>query len=334
MNDSMQTTCPSCHAVFRVKPDQLQAHAGQVRCGKCAYVFNAYETLINPIETVSLMAPPDDDAHEEYFSKAATGADDFAKGGFDNRPDEINLHDVRPMTISERMSITFPIPTDDQIEREAEAINREIAASAHPDLIDEIQIDAADDSPKSGLHITPELHQKLNNLQQQLTTQEKRARWRGVIWGGGLLILFVLLAGQSVYFLRNQLAAYYPNTQPTLLAFCRMAHCKLDLLANADLIKLDTSELQSLPERPGGISLIASLRNLAPYRQAYPHLELSLTDSANQTIARRQFTPADYLPPKLKPESGMPSQDELPIKLNLELVGLEAVGYKLLVFYP
>ena len=326
MSDAMQTTCPSCHAVFRVKPNQLDAHGGKVRCGKCAYVFNAFETLVSPIETVSLMAPPEDNFKDEFEDEAAADMSGIS---------EIQVHDVRPLTISEPMTATFPIPTDDQIDREAEAINREIAASTHPDLIEEIgDLSEIDQTPKSGLHITPELHEKLNNLQLQLTTQEKHARWRGVVWGGGIVVLCLLLASQSVYFLRNQVAAYYPNTKPLLTSLCRVLQCKVELLANADLIKLESSELQSAPEQPGGIILNASLRNLAPYRQAYPSLELTLTDSANQPLARRQFTPAEYLPQKLKPETGMPSQDELPIKLTLELVGLEAVGYKLLVFYP
>ncbi len=316
MSDTLQTTCPSCHAVFRIKPDQLAAHTGKVRCGKCAYVFNAYETLVTPIETFSLMAPAEDDFQDEFEGEAL----------------HIQVHDVHPMTISERMTATFPIPTDDQIDREAEAINLEIAASAHPDLIKEVA--AAETSPKSGLHITPELHEKLNNLQQQLTAQEKKTRWRGVVWGSSLVVACLILAGQSVYFLRNQLAAHYPQTKPALTILCKMVHCRIELLANANLIRLDSSELQSAPDRPGGVILSASLRNLAPYRQAYPNLELTLTDSANQALARRQFTPAEYLPQTIKPESGMPSQDELPIKLTLEMVGLEAVGYKLLVFYP
>lgn len=320
MSDSMQTTCPSCHAVFRVKPDQLDAHGGKVRCGKCAYVFNAFETLVSPIETVSLMAPPENDSKDEFEDEVGVDQSEAM---------QVQVNDVHPLTISEPMSVTFPIPTDDQIEREAEAINREIAASAHPELIEEV-----DETPKSGLHITPELHEKLNNLQLQLTTQEKRARWLGAVWGVGIGMLCLLLAGQSVYFLRNQLAAYYPDTQPVLASLCRVLQCKVELLANADLIKLESSELLSAPEQAGGVTLIASLRNLAPYRQAYPSLELTLTDSANQALARRQFTPAVYLPQQIKPESGMPSQDELPIKLTLELVGLEAVGYKLLVFYP
>lgn len=324
MNETLQTTCPSCHAVFRVKPVQLDAHGGKVRCGKCAYVFNAFETLVTPIETFSLMAPPLD---EDEIEQGATA--------IDLAPPKMPTYDIRALTISEPVSITFPIPTDDQIDREAEAINREIAASTHPDLIDELNEPyEIEKNPKSGLYITPELHDKLNDLQSQLSSQEKRSHWRGIAWGSSIAVLLALLFTQSIYALRNQLAAYYPETKPALTAFCQILQCKVELLADSDLIKLDSSELQAAPDKPGNVILIASLRNLAPYRQAYPALELTLTDSANQPLARRQFTPADYLPEKIKPESGMPGQDELPIKLTLELTGLEAVGYKLLVYYP
>jgi predicted Zn finger-like uncharacterized protein len=45
----MITHCPSCHTHFRVHAEQLAARAGQVRCGKCARVFDALEYLIEEI---------------------------------------------------------------------------------------------------------------------------------------------------------------------------------------------------------------------------------------------------------------------------------------------
>jgi len=311
--NTMQTTCPSCHTVFRVKPEQLEAHAGKVRCGKCAYVFNAFETLVTPIETVSFMAPPEEEAEAKVEA-----AEEY-----------IEVHEVQPVTVFAPASATFPLPTDEQIEREAEEINREIAANAHPDLIRE-----AEHAARPGLQITPELHQKLDYLQQQLSTQEKHARWHFFGWGAAIAVLLLALAIQSAYFLRIPIAAYYPQAKPLLMAFCQVLHCKVDLPANADLIKLDTTELQTIPDHPHVVTLSASLRNIASYRQAYPQLELTLTDNANQTLARRQFSPGDYLPPRLKAETGMPAQEEIPIKLTLELVNLDAVGYKLLAYYP
>ncbi len=42
---SMITQCPSCATTFRVTPQDLQSHSGQVRCGRCTHVFDAYAHL-------------------------------------------------------------------------------------------------------------------------------------------------------------------------------------------------------------------------------------------------------------------------------------------------
>jgi predicted Zn finger-like uncharacterized protein len=43
MNDI--TRCPNCQTAFRVTEAQLAAHRGKVRCGRCAFVFNAKDSL-------------------------------------------------------------------------------------------------------------------------------------------------------------------------------------------------------------------------------------------------------------------------------------------------
>ncbi len=42
---SMYTRCPDCQTHFRVSREQLQASSGQVRCGRCQSVFDAFATL-------------------------------------------------------------------------------------------------------------------------------------------------------------------------------------------------------------------------------------------------------------------------------------------------
>jgi len=41
----MYTRCPTCQTHFRVSREQLQASSGQVRCGRCQIVFDAFATL-------------------------------------------------------------------------------------------------------------------------------------------------------------------------------------------------------------------------------------------------------------------------------------------------
>lgn len=44
----MFTQCPSCKTVFNVKPEQLGAAHGKVRCSRCQSIFNARENLYTP----------------------------------------------------------------------------------------------------------------------------------------------------------------------------------------------------------------------------------------------------------------------------------------------
>lgn len=358
----MQTTCPSCHAVFRVTPEQLEVRAGKVRCGKCAFVFNAYDTLVTPIETVSLIAPPEEEIDLEWKPEWKPVVDDREEAHLPEEhvpeervrgepmPEEQGVEEQMveehitlqpaPPTVTEPFTASFPLPTDDQIDRETEEINRSIAETEFPEVVRERKRrkEAPTETPepvtKSKLEITPDLQEKLQDLQDELKSNEKRARWRTVVWTLGVLVLALVLAGQGAYFKRDWLAARYPAAKPALETLCAVLQCRISLLADADRIKLESSDLQADPDHANTVILSASLRNLAPYPQAYPNLELTLTDANSQPLARRQLAPKDYLPKQTKIESGMPSNEEVAIKLPLELVGLNAVGYKLFVYYP
>jgi len=43
---SLVTRCPGCGTAFRVQSEQLAAHAGAVRCGKCGDMFNGVAALV------------------------------------------------------------------------------------------------------------------------------------------------------------------------------------------------------------------------------------------------------------------------------------------------
>lgn len=43
---NLVTRCPACGTAFRVQRDQLAAHFGTVRCGKCGSVFNGVAALV------------------------------------------------------------------------------------------------------------------------------------------------------------------------------------------------------------------------------------------------------------------------------------------------
>src|SRR5450830_223880 len=54
---SLVTTCPACATSFLVKPEHLAAHRGDVRCGKCDFVFNALDKLGETVEIAPTESP-------------------------------------------------------------------------------------------------------------------------------------------------------------------------------------------------------------------------------------------------------------------------------------
>jgi predicted Zn finger-like uncharacterized protein len=54
----MYTQCPACKTVFNVKPEQLRAARGKVRCSRCQTIFNAAEHSYTPESSASKPAKP------------------------------------------------------------------------------------------------------------------------------------------------------------------------------------------------------------------------------------------------------------------------------------
>jgi hypothetical protein len=80
--------------------------------------------------------------------------------------------------------------------------------------------------------------------------------------------------------------------------------------------------------------LNATLRNRAGYGQAYPSLELSLTDTQDVPIVRRVFTPADYLAAGSPADQPFAAKSDVAVHLWIEVLDISAAGYRLYVFYP
>ena len=77
MTAPLATRCPACSTVFRVVPDQLRVSDGWVRCGRCAEVFNATESLVD----LESGAPRDwvDDPPRSAMSSAPDAASPAAR---------------------------------------------------------------------------------------------------------------------------------------------------------------------------------------------------------------------------------------------------------------
>jgi hypothetical protein len=95
---------------------------------------------------------------------------------------------------------------------------------------------------------------------------------------------------------------------------------------------LDTGELQSLGANK--FQLTTLLRNEGTLTQAWPYLELELTDASDKPLVRRVFTPAQYLPAGVGQAKGFGGRSEQAVKIVFELKQLKASGFHIAVFYP
>ena len=153
-------------------------------------------------------------------------------------------------------------------------------------------------------------------------------------WVVGCLLLLPVLLAQAAYFFRTELAANLPGLKPVLVSYCGLLQCTVPLPQKADLVNIESSDLEADPAQPNVIILTALLHNRAPYAQAYPNLELTLTDTQDKALARRIFRPAEYLKPGEDEKQGLAASRELSVKLNLDTTDLKPSGYRLFLFYP
>ena len=163
----------------------------------------------------------------------------------------------------------------------------------------------------------------------------KPASRKQTIWFTlGSLFLGLVLALQTVYFYRVDIAARVQGAKPIMLKVCEVFKCNLPLPQKIDQITIESSELEADPALANIITLHALLRSRAPYAMTYPNIELTLTDTQDNALARRSFTPGEYMPSIDEINNGFPANRESTIKLHINTTDLKPAGYRLFLFYP
>jgi predicted Zn finger-like uncharacterized protein len=162
--------------------------------------------------------------------------------------------------------------------------------------------------------------------------QEQAARRRRLTMGAGSVLLALLLLGQGVTTFRNLLVAKYPALKPAVSAACVPLRCKIELPAQIETLVIETGDLQTINSNT--YLLTTLLRNESDLTQAWPYIELKLTDGNDKALVRRVFTPPQYLPQGVVPAMGFGARVEQPVKINFELKQLKASGFHIEVFYP
>ena len=165
-----------------------------------------------------------------------------------------------------------------------------------------------------------------------LRQAERQARWsrRPVRIALGLLsvLLCLTLTAQVGLHHRDWLAAHHPQTRPWLDLACGALGCRIEALRSIDDVVIDSSSLARAGQS-NAYRLNVSLRNRAAVAVAVPSIDLTLTDTNGELVARRMLSPTDF-----RAATALQAGDELALSVDLQSPGQRIAGYTVEAFYP
>jgi hypothetical protein len=159
---------------------------------------------------------------------------------------------------------------------------------------------------------------------------KRRADWprrlaRGLAGWALVALLAALLALQVLVADRKRLASD-ADWRPRLERLCGVLGCDLPPWREPAALRVTSREVRPHPSVPGALLVTASFSNQARYAQAWPQLELSLTDLDGQALGLRRFTPAEYLGSAPRSERIAPGQSAI-VTLEIADPGRRALAF-------
>lgn len=349
----MRTRCPDCGTVFRVTSEQLRRKAGKVRCGHCQSVFNAFDQWLSDTDEPEVNSlPPEEEAS---LVEQLQTEPEAALEALDVQPEPELAEQVDTLVEEPFEEVIEVLPLeiiDSEVPAEPNALTAPGESEPESVLGSELQAPCDDASPKESKETPEESTQAARDAglvaARELNDTTAYNRWAaGTLASDGLggfasesakravwpfvlvsILLIVALLGQLLYYFRSEIVLRMPSAA----SLYQLVSVDIPLPRNPALVSIETSDLQSDNAR-GLFVLQATLKNRADHPQAWPALELSLTDTNDSVVSRRVMYAAEYLPPGTASDH-FPANGEVAVRLWIEAKEIGASGYRLYIFYP
>lgn len=314
---SLATRCPACGTVFRVVPDQLKVSDGWVRCGRCHEVFDASRALVDldargPVVVPTPSIAPGRDRVQAH-APAAAANDETPPGASDATPaspaapetatatDRTSLPPAEAVPASAQVP---PLPSSDEGPAAPAAAAGDVAPEPPPEALPDFMLRA-----------------------------QRADRWRSPARRAMLALtavaLLVVFAGQVALHYRDLLAASWPPARPALVSACAWIGCRIEAPRRIDSLSVESSALLRI-EGTALHRLQVVVRNRAATAARMPAVDLTLTDTLGQPVARRVFEAAE-----LGVAAGsLAPQAEATMTATLDLADVPVTGYAVELFYP
>jgi len=329
----MLTTCTHCQTRFKLTSAQLTAAQGNVRCGQCHEVFDAYETL----EGADL--PP-------QMPPAAAEAEISA---------ETADPTILPMPMADKTTPELDIPLDVEDEPITSAPNLKAGSrKSPPPPIDDLFASIPDDEPaplplpeplepvdsvvEAAMSVSepvpmyadelggPASFAHVDDLRAPPAPLPRRPRPSAVWWLG--VVILVLALGAQLVNLERAALSQNPVIGPSLQALYAALGRPLSPASSVAEWNVGALNVTTDPDNAGALSITGSLTNGAGLVQPWPFLRVVLTDRFGAALRSRDFKPAEYLG---QGQSASVLAPGLTARFRLDIVdpGADAVGFSL-----
>lgn len=373
---ALATKCPKCGAMFRVVADQLKLRGGLVRCGQCRTVFDAIGSLAY-VDDAALTAPRAEAAtvplegpstpHRESTNEAAPSPPPAAAPRARSAPPvprettDRKRKALGPATtlriapgLAPVATVSLEVPPREapgpKDSHAAATANQSTSDGGVPTLLAPgVSGDSDDRVTRAALdgieviEVAPPASAESAAVASDAEEPEfirsaRRPPRAGfsIFFTGGSLLLALLAVAQVMVMLRADVMVHWPAARPALMHLCQVFGCKLEWPTQPDQLAVIGSELQSITGTDV-LELSAVIRNRAGFTQALPALEVTLSDTQNRPVARKVFSPADYLAaagePSSRVDEGLAAGADMTIRLFFETRGLQVTGFLVYPFY-
>jgi predicted Zn finger-like uncharacterized protein len=304
---SLLTRCPQCHTTFRISEEMLRKAAGQVRCGRCANIFNAHVELRDSEEAPKARPAP---------ASASTKAEPRDRSQIDetSAAPEPRLRAV--LTSSDSSA-----PKLGDAGAPADAANRGGDLGARSDFsLDSLA--GTDLDPASEPDASPPTAAELWTLTQVASGPDRSRLWKLGAALAGLLLLV-------------QVANSFSDVLATRVPFVRSVYAALGvtLVPRWDLDRYEvlgaTATTNPGASGRGNLVITARIRNRGTLAQPYPQVQLRLLDRWERTVGRRAFAPADYGPTSISPDAMLAPGASITAELVVVDPGPDAAGFEI-----
>jgi predicted Zn finger-like uncharacterized protein len=307
------TRCPECDTTFRVTDETLKKASGQVRCGRCASVFNAYSELHDP-------------SGESVEPEPELVASETAVVPTPEPPNPA----TPPRTVqAESKSTTadsVPTAAATAVVADADAHVEAAQPSADSEPIDPQPISATEvdrvlmDDAASPFSASPYAWPRAGAA--------RRAHSRA--WSFAAALALVALGAQAMHHFRSSIAGH-STFGPWITAVYRALGNEIEPSWDVQQYQILDWVATAEPNTRGlgSLKITARIQNRGPQRQPYPAVQLRLKDRWEAALGSRMFTPAEYLPSGAQREQLMSPGETARAEIEVVDPGPDAYGFEL-----